>query len=177
MITPSEYIDKYPEIQQCEPCRSSWGANGYSEVWLNPSNDYAHKHLHKAGDRMCELAYKFKDCYDVLNDLEEKIKNLKLNKKSVSSITSTSKYKITKLQIRALNQAARELLLAQSSDWLFIITNDTMVDYAHRRIKDHIGRFTKLYEQLNSNKIDITFLNEIEEKDAIFPDIDYRIYL
>jgi 1,4-alpha-glucan branching enzyme len=177
LITPSEYIDKYPEIQQCEPCRSSWGANGYSEVWLNPSNDYAHKHLHKAGDRMCELAYKFKDCYDVLNDLEEKIKNLKLNKKSVSSITSTSKYKITKLQIRALNQAARELLLAQSSDWLFIITNDTMVDYAHRRIKDHIGRFTKLYEQLNSNKIDITFLNEIEEKDAIFPDIDYRIYL
>ena len=52
-----------------------------------------------------------------------------------------------------------------------------MVDYAHRRIKDHIGRFTKLYEQLNSNKIDKKFLKEIEEKDPIFPDIDYRIYL
>ena len=47
LITPSEYIDKYPEIQQCTPCRSSWGANGYSEVWLNPSNDYAHKHFIK----------------------------------------------------------------------------------------------------------------------------------
>ena len=43
---------------------------------------------------------------------------------------------------RALNQCARELLLAQSSDWLFIITNGTMVDYAKKRIKDHIGRFT-----------------------------------
>ena len=52
-----------------------------------------------------------------------------------------------------------------------------MVDYAHRRIKDHIGRFTKLYEQLNSNKIDKEFLREIEEKDLVFPDIDYRIYL
>ena len=27
LITPGEYIDKYPEMQQCTPCRSSWGAN------------------------------------------------------------------------------------------------------------------------------------------------------
>ena len=177
LITPSEYMDKYPEIQQCQPCRSSWGANGYSEVWLNPSNDYAHKHLHTAGDRMCELAYKFRDSYDTLNNLDNQIKELKKEKKPSTSITSSSKYRNTKLQVRALNQAARELLLAQSSDWLFIITNNTMVDYAHRRIKDHIGRFTKLYNELNSGKIDRKFLNEIEEKDCVFPDIDYRIYL
>lgn len=177
LITPSEYMDKYPEIQECQPCRSSWGANGYSEVWLNPSNDYAHKHLHTAGDRMCELAYKFRDSYDILNNLDNQIKKLKENKEPITKITSTSKYRNTKLQVRALNQAARELLLAQSSDWLFIITNNTMVDYAHRRIKDHIGRFTRLYNELNSGKIDRKFLAEIEEKDQVFPDIDYRIYL
>ena len=177
LITPSEYMDKYPEIQQCQPCRSSWGANGYSEVWLNPSNDYAHKHLHTAGDRMCELAYKFRDSYDILNNLDNQINELKKEKKPITSITSSSKYRNTKLQVRALNQAARELLLAQSSDWLFIITNNTMVDYAHRRIKDHIGRFTRLYNELNSGKIDRKFLSEIEEKDPVFPDIDYRIYL
>ena len=177
LITPSEYMDRYPEIQQCQPCRSSWGANGYSEVWLNPSNDYAHKHLHTAGDRMCELAYKFRDSYDTLNNLDNQIKELKKEKKPITSITSSSKYRNTKLQVRALNQAARELLLAQSSDWLFIITNNTMVDYAHRRIKDHIGRFTRLYNELNSGKIDRKFLSEIEEKDSVFPDIDYRIYL
>ena len=177
LITPSEYMDKYPEIQQCQPCRSSWGANGYSEVWLNPSNDYAHKHLHTAGDRMCELAYKFRDSYDTLNNLDNQIKELKKEKKPITSITSSSKYRNTKLQVRALNQVARELLLAQSSDWLFIITNNTMVDYAHRRIKDHIGRFTRLYNELNSGKIDRKFLSEIEEKDCVFPDIDYRIYL
>ena len=80
------------------------------------------------------------------------------------------------LRKKALDQCARELLLAQSSDWLFIITNNTMVDYAHKRIKDHIGRFTKLYFQVKNNKIDSKFLKDIEEKDAIFPDIDYRIY-
>ena len=177
VITPSEYIDKYPEIQQCTPCRSSWGANGYSEVWLNPSNDYAHKHLHKAGDRMCELAYNFRNVKPDLDKLEYEISELRKNKKSVTKITSTKKYKDLKLQLRALNQAARELLLLQSSDWLFIITNNTMVDYAHRRIKDHTGRFTRLYNELNSGKIDKKFLEDIELKDAIFPDIDYRIYL
>ena len=177
LITPSEYIDKYPLIQQCTPCRSSWGANGYSEVWLNPSNDYAHKHLHKAGDRMCELAYKFRNVKSDLDQLEYEISELRKQKKSIAKITSTKKYKDLKLQLRALNQAARELLLLQSSDWLFIITNNTMVDYAHRRIKDHTGRFTRLYNELNSGKIDKKFLEEIELKDAIFPDIDYRIYL
>lgn len=177
LITPSEYIDKYPLIQQCTPCRSSWGANGYSEVWLNPSNDYAHKHLHKAGDRMCELAYKFRNVKSDLDKLEYEISELRKQKKSITKITSTKNYKDLKLQLRALNQAARELLLLQSSDWLFIITNNTMVDYAHRRIKDHTGRFTRLYNELNSGKIDKKFLEEIELKDAIFPDIDYRIYL
>ena len=144
LITPSDYIDKYPEIQQCEPCISSWGANGYSEVWLNQSNDYAHRHLHNAGDKMCELASLYP--------------NAKGTKK------------------RALNQAARELLLLQSSDWLFIITNGTMTDYAHKRIKDHTGRFNKLYEQIKTDTIDLTFLKELEKKDCVFPDIDYRIY-
>ena len=145
LITPSEYIDRYPNIQECTPCRSSWGANGYSEVWLNPTNDYAHKHLHTAGDRMVYLAQTFQ------GEQPEIIK-------------------------RALNQCARELLLAQSSDWLFIITNGTMVDYAKKRIKDHIGRFTKLYYQLTKGKIDEVYLEEIEKKDPIFADIDYRIY-
>ena len=144
LITPGEYIDKYPEMQVCSPCRSSWGANGYSEVWLNPTNDYAHRHLHVAGDRMCELAYLYPNETDALRRF-------------------------------ALNQCARELLLAQSSDWLFI-TNGTMVDYAKKRIKDHIGRFTKLYTQIKENKIDEEYLNEVYQKDKIFDEIDYMIY-
>ena len=75
-----------------------------------------------------------------------------------------------------LNQAARELLLAQTSCWLFIITNGTMVDYAKKRIQTYIGRFTKLYYQIKKNKVDEDFLNDIQIKDCVFPDIDYNIY-
>ena len=81
-----------------------------------------------------------------------------------------------KLTKKALNQCARELLLAQSSDWLFIITHGTMVDYAKKRIKEHIGRFTRLYIQIKENKIDEEFLKNINKQDSIFPDINYMIY-
>ena len=64
----------------------------------------------------------------------------------------------------------------QSSDWLFIITNGTMVDYAKKRIKEHVGRFTKLYLQIKNDKIDEKFLDSISQIDCIFPEIDYNIY-
>jgi 1,4-alpha-glucan branching enzyme len=145
LITPSEYIKKFPVIQECTPCRCSWGANGYSEVWLNGLNDYAIKHLHHLGEKMVELANNYKNETD-------------------------------SLKIRVLNQCAREVLLAQSSDWLFIITNGTMVDYAKKRIKDHVGRFNRFYEELTKNEIDENFLEYVEKQDCVFTDIDYRIY-
>ncbi|MCD6380601.1 DUF1957 domain-containing protein [bacterium] len=77
---------------------------------------------------------------------------------------------------RALNQAARELLLAQSSDWAFIMKTGTMVEYAHRRTKSHISRFDSLYKSILSSSINETWLTEIERRDNIFPDIDYRAY-
>lgn len=80
------------------------------------------------------------------------------------------------IQQRALNQAARELLLAQSSDWAFIMTTATAVPYAVRRTRDHVHRFHTLYEQLKSNGIDEVYLSELEGKDTIFQEIDYRVY-
>jgi 1,4-alpha-glucan branching enzyme len=77
---------------------------------------------------------------------------------------------------RALNQAARELLLAESSDWAFIITTATSVEYAKKRFRDHIHRFTRLYEMISRNEIDEGWLSDVESKDSIFQEIDYKIY-
>ncbi len=77
---------------------------------------------------------------------------------------------------RALNQMARELLLAQSSDWAFIMNSGTMVEYAVKRTKEHIWRFTKLYEDIKNYRLDMNFVGELEWKDNIFPNIDYRVY-
>jgi 1,4-alpha-glucan branching enzyme len=77
---------------------------------------------------------------------------------------------------RALDQALRELLLAQSSDWAFIMGTATHTNYAIRRTKEHILRFTTLYEQIKSRCIDPEWLKDIEYKDNIFPNIDYRAH-
>ncbi len=80
------------------------------------------------------------------------------------------------LKRRALNQAARELLLAQSSDWAFIMKTGTMVEYATRRTLVHVLNFNHLYEQIRHDEIDEGWLNEIERRHNLFPDIDYRVY-
>jgi len=82
----------------------------------------------------------------------------------------------TELQERALNQAARELLLAQSSDWAFIMKTGTMMEYAIQRTQVHVLNFNHLYDQITTDAIDEDWLAEIERRHNIFPDIDHRIY-
>lgn len=143
-ITPQDYLQKYSCNQVAIPCPSTWGNNGYNEVWLSRKNDWIYRHLHIAAERMTELVeqHNFSDG----------------------------------LKQRAINQAARELLLAQSSDWAFIIYTGTMVDYALRRTKQHLHNFISLYEQIKGNHIDEGMLSELEHKNNIFPDINVFYY-
>ena len=55
-ITPSEYLEHHPTNQIASPALSSWGHKGYAEYWLNGTNDWVYRHLHKAAERMVELA-------------------------------------------------------------------------------------------------------------------------
>jgi 1,4-alpha-glucan branching enzyme len=77
---------------------------------------------------------------------------------------------------RALRQAARELLLAQASDWPFILRTGTSPDYARRRVKDHLLRFIALHEQLTTTRVDEAWLKKTEWLDNIFPDVNYRYW-
>jgi 1,4-alpha-glucan branching enzyme len=82
----------------------------------------------------------------------------------------------TGLELRALNQAARELMLAQSSDWPFIMTTGTTVPYATRRFNEHILQFTELYDELKAGRLDEKRIADLEGRDNIFPRVDYRVY-
>jgi 1,4-alpha-glucan branching enzyme len=143
-VTVPEYLDRHPHVQIAQPTMSSWGYKGYSEVWLEGSNDWIYRHLHEGADRMVELARNNPDP--------------------------------DPLRRRALNQAARELLLAQSSDWAFIMKTGTMVEYAEQRTRTHVYNFNHLYETINRNEIDEGWLSEVERRHNLFPHIDYRIY-
>jgi 1,4-alpha-glucan branching enzyme len=73
---------------------------------------------------------------------------------------------------RALQQAARELLLAQASDWPFILRTGTSPGYARQRIKDHLLRFHALYDQLLHGRVDPLWLEQLEQRDNLFPNLD-----
>ncbi len=80
-------------------------------------------------------------------------------------------------KIRGLDQAAREVLLAQSSDWAFIMTSGTMVQYALKRTREHVHNFHRIEKGIRNNSLDFNWLKTVEEKNNIFPEIDYHIFL
>src|SRR3989449_10610238 len=53
-----------------------------------------------------------------------------------------------------LAQAARELLLAQSSDWQFIISTGAVADYAQRRFTLHAAAAVRLTQALSSGDLE-----------------------
>jgi 1,4-alpha-glucan branching enzyme len=144
LITPTDYLDVHPVNQVCMPAASSWGDNGYSQVWLNGSNDWIYPHLHRAADVMADLARKMPCARG--------------------------------LKRRALNQAGRELLLAQASDWAFMLKTGAHAEYAVKRTRAHLGWFLRLARQLQDGRIDEGLLKPLEAGDCIFPGLDYRAY-
>jgi 1,4-alpha-glucan branching enzyme len=77
---------------------------------------------------------------------------------------------------RCLRQLARELLLAQSSDWPFLIKTGTAKNYASQRVNEHIARFNQLYEQLQTGTVNESFLSDCEARDNLFPQLEWRYY-
>ena len=144
LITPGDYLDLGYPLQLSNPNPSSWGDKGYHEVWLNGSNDWLYRHLHRAAMDMVELATRYPEAEGLLAE--------------------------------ALTQASRELLLAQSSDWPFILTTKTMVEYALNRATGHLLNFRSLNKQIRSGQIDRPWLKKISEADDLFPKLDYRLF-
>jgi 1,4-alpha-glucan branching enzyme len=145
VITPSEYLDLYPQNQVISPSPTSWGYNGYYESWLNDENDWMYRHLHRMADTLENLA-------------------------------NTFYHETDSVQTRLLNQLARELLLAQSSDWAFLVATKTAREYAEKRTREHISNFYLLHDGLLSNNIDTSFLEQIENKNSLFRELDFRVY-
>jgi 1,4-alpha-glucan branching enzyme len=78
------------------------------------------------------------------------------------------------LRERALNQAFREMLLAEASDWAFIMKTGTTVPYAVRRTREHLYNFNRIYQSLMSGSLQQDWFLEVERRNNIFPKIDYR---
>jgi 1,4-alpha-glucan branching enzyme len=69
----------------------------------------------------------------------------------------------------ALDQAIRELLLLQSSDWNFIIKTETSREYAEARIRTHTHRLRHLaylVEKESLDEEDVRWIRDVEGRDT-----------
>jgi 1,4-alpha-glucan branching enzyme len=75
-----------------------------------------------------------------------------------------------------LNQAARELLLLESSDWPFLMTTGQAKEYATERFQGHVERFERLAALVEAGvgSEAVAHAQALYEIDKVFPDIDYR---
>ncbi len=147
LVTPSEYLRRYGAANSVQPAASSWGNAGYYDYWLNGDNHWVWRHIHHASRRMAGL----------------------VRQHGEASATSPAG--------QALRQAGRELLLAQASDWPFILHSGTQVDYARRRITAHLGRFHRIHERLTAGQApDEPWLRAIQGADNCFPELDPAMF-
>jgi 1,4-alpha-glucan branching enzyme len=141
--TPSEALDDGGPVPDGYASLSSWGRNGFLDMWLDRDTAWILRHQHELERRMVEHA-----------------------RKAPARTASSS---------RILDQMARELLLAQSSDWAFIITSKTAAHYAEMRFRAHVDRFLRLEAELQgAADQDPEFRDLVDSEDAILPGLDHR---
>ncbi len=92
----------------------SWGEGGDHRVWLNDDSRWMWAALHRAEDRFLGLVW-------ALGQPEAPGRARPL-----------------------VQEAARELLLVQASDWPFVIHSGGAVDYGHQRLCGHLDRLDAL---------------------------------
>jgi 1,4-alpha-glucan branching enzyme len=82
-------------------------------------------------------------------------------------------------QAALLTQAARELLLAQGSDWAALIATGAATDYAERRVREHVERLDHLLhwaETAPTSAEAVRYLQNVTAQDNVFPFLNYRVF-
>lgn len=145
MITLSNYLRRHPVHQEIAPAYSSWGEKGFSEVWNNEKTQRLIIESHKRVDKFLQI-----------------IGSVLKNKKDIKP-----------LQRKVVIQLAKELLLLTSSDWPFLINSD-IAGYSGNRFKAHAENFDALFDMLSTNKYDRLFVENLEFKNQVFPELDIK---
>ncbi|MEY2541265.1 MAG: 1,4-alpha-glucan branching enzyme [Verrucomicrobiota bacterium] len=97
--------------------------------------------------------------------------------RTMSEVARAHENDPTPLADRVLKQLARELLLAQASDWAFLMKTGTAREYAAKRTIEHLTRFDRLRRRFVSGDVDEDFLRDCEWRDNLFPKVNWRYYI
>jgi len=78
---------------------------------------------------------------------------------------------------KILNQALRNILMMQFSDWAIIMQSGISYLYADNRIKEHLNNFFYLINSLGKREINLILFDKLEKNNNIFNDIDFKMFI
>lgn len=143
-VTLSEHLDSHGTSAEVRPAASSWGERGYNDTWLRTETAWVHLHLHQAAGELAHLV-------GVQEGMPDGARASRL-----------------------LRQAARSLLLAQSSDWTFHMGRGAGSHYSEARLREQLARFRLLTGAVRGGGIREDQLVALETMDNLFPNLDLR---
>jgi 1,4-alpha-glucan branching enzyme len=114
------YLDRHPQAAVAEPAASSWGEGGFGQVWAGPEAARLWRHVHHA---------------------ERAVRAAVAARRHAPAVEGPAG-----VSGRAVDQAIRELLLLEASDWAFMMRRGEMTPYAEARVRAHVHRALRLAE-------------------------------
>jgi 1,4-alpha-glucan branching enzyme len=154
LVSPGDHLAAGHPVEDAEPVTSSWGEGGYFETWLSEENAWIYPHLHRRAQQ------------------------LKLATGALQRNADSVPDEVVDHRRRCLAQMARELLLAQSSDWAFLMRNGDATPYARKRTEDHIDHFDSLWaaHATPTDPESLAILTKLEKQNPIFPNLPWDIF-
>ncbi|MEO0414745.1 MAG: 1,4-alpha-glucan branching protein domain-containing protein [Verrucomicrobiota bacterium] len=148
----SEYLDTPDlELPNVTPTSSSWGEGGYFETWMTDQNNWIYPELKSRGDNLARMVKMFIDNRGIMPD--EKVDHRKT----------------------CLSLLSKELLMAQSSDWGFLMNNEASADFAKGKVQKHLDAFDQIWEVCTSFG-DLSAVEPLKAENPIFNDLPWDMY-
>ncbi len=154
----ADALDNYapPHVTISLP-EGSWGFEGQHWVWTNDAVAWMWDTIYPLEDRFLKMVHAFNP-----------------------HPKEGGGFQTVNTQLRSiLEQAARELLLLEASDWPFVISTKGAIEYSKMRFAEHaefLTRLLDLAEHYDANKglssADSDFLQEAITKDRVFANVD-----
>ena len=116
------YLARQPDLVVAEPAASTWGEGGFGQAWVGRALD-------PSRTRGLSPAHLIRH----MRHAERAVHGLVRARRGAEGLSG-----------RALDQAIRELLLLEASDWGFMIRRGEMAEYAEARVRAHASRVDRL---------------------------------
>jgi len=148
-LAEEDQIEK--EMPEASPVSSSWGEGGFFETWTTEENNWVYAEFQTRNEQLRRM-----------------VKMLEENSDALPRETVEHRQ-------RCLQQMTRELLLAQTSDWAFLMRNESSRPYAEQRTRQHFSNFDEV-RQIATQTTGNERLKELEELTPIFPDLPWNMF-